>query len=98
LPSNSSLLSNAACWTKWRACGTTNARHGGGAAAIDDSAPAPAILVHSLAQAVAALTAAYRAGRPVVLASAPDAGGYAGPGWFGGLIAAARASVPEAHA
>ena len=33
-----------------------------------------------------------------MLASAPDAGAYAGPGWFGGLVAAARASVPEAHA
>lgn len=32
----------------------------------------------------------------MVFASAPNAGGYAGPGWFGGLIAAARASIPEA--
>jgi hypothetical protein len=31
-----------------------------------------------------------------MLASAPDAGGYAGPGWFSALIAAARADVPGA--
>jgi hypothetical protein len=33
----------------------------------------------------------------VVLASAPDAGGYVGPGWFGVLIAAAREAVPAAR-
>jgi delta 1-pyrroline-5-carboxylate dehydrogenase len=43
------------------------------------------------------LTAALRADRPVVLASAPDAGGYAGPGWFAALITAAREAVPEAR-
>jgi hypothetical protein len=32
-----------------------------------------------------------------VLASAPDAGAYVGPGWFGALVAAARDSVPEAQ-
>jgi hypothetical protein len=32
----------------------------------------------------------------VVLASAPDAGGYVGPGWFASLIAEAREVVPEA--
>src|SRR5215813_4873560 len=57
----------------------------------------PAIIVHSLAQAIAALTAAARADRPVVLASAPDAGGYAGPGWFGALVAAAHEAVPGAR-
>jgi len=40
---------------------------------------------------------AVRAGRPVVLASPPDAGGYVGPGWFKGLVAAAREAVPEAR-
>jgi hypothetical protein len=59
--------------------------------------PDPVVIVHSLGQATAALRAATRAGRPLVLASAPDAGGYAGPGWFGGLIAAAREAVPEAR-
>jgi hypothetical protein len=57
----------------------------------------PVILVYSLAQAIAALTAAVRAGRSVVLASAPDAGGYMGPGWFGALVAAARETVPGAR-
>jgi hypothetical protein len=46
---------------------------------------------------VAALSAAADLGRPVTLASAPDAGVYAGPGWFGALIAAAREAVPAAQ-
>jgi hypothetical protein len=57
----------------------------------------PVIIIHSLAHAVAALSAAVEAGRPVTLASAPDAGIYAGPGWFGALIAAARDAVPAAQ-
>ena len=61
------------------------------------SSCAPVIVVHSLAHAIAALSAAAKAGRPVTLASAPDAGIYAGPGWFGGLIAAAREAVPAAQ-
>lgn len=56
------------------------------------------IVVHSLAHAVAALTAAAEASREVVLASAPDAGIYGGPGWWGGLVGAARAAVPQAKA
>ena len=36
-----------------------------------------------------------RAGRAVVLASAPGAGSYVGPGWFRELVAAAREAVPE---
>jgi hypothetical protein len=32
-----------------------------------------------------------------VLVSAPQAGGYVGPGWFAALIAAAREAVPEAR-
>jgi acyl-CoA reductase-like NAD-dependent aldehyde dehydrogenase len=55
------------------------------------------IVVHSLAQAIAALGAAAQAGRSIVIASAPDAGGYAGPGWFGALVAAAREAVPDAR-
>jgi len=31
----------------------------------------------------------------VVLVSAPNAGGYAGPGWFKALVAAAREAVPD---
>lgn len=57
----------------------------------------PVIIVHSLAHAVAALSAAAAAGRPVTLASAPDAGIYAGPGWFGALVAVARDAVPAAE-
>ncbi|HKS87876.1 MAG TPA: hypothetical protein VJR70_00420 [Stellaceae bacterium] len=57
----------------------------------------PVIVVHTLAHAVGALTAAAQAGRPVVLISAPDAGGYAGPGWFAALVAAAREAVPAAQ-
>jgi acyl-CoA reductase-like NAD-dependent aldehyde dehydrogenase len=55
------------------------------------------IVIHSLAQAIVALAAAARTSRPVVLASAPDAGGYVGPGWFGALVAAAREAVPDAR-
>jgi hypothetical protein len=58
---------------------------------------APVIIVHSLAHAVAALSAAAEAGRAVTLASAPDAGIYGGPGWFREIIAAAREAVPGAR-
>ena len=58
----------------------------------------PAIVVHSLAHAVAALQAAAEAGRPVLLLSAVDAGLSAGAGWWREAIAAARASVPAARA
>ena len=43
------------------------------------------------------MSAAAEAGRSVTLASAPDAGIYAGPAWFGALVAAARTAVPEAQ-
>jgi hypothetical protein len=56
----------------------------------------PVFVVHSLAHAVAALTAAAGAGRAVVLLSAAGAGRYAGPGWWRALIDAARAAMPEA--
>ena len=54
------------------------------------------IVVHSLAQAVAVLRAAVQARRPVILASAPGAGVYAGAAWFAELVAAAREAVPDA--
>jgi delta 1-pyrroline-5-carboxylate dehydrogenase len=57
----------------------------------------PVIIIHSLGQAVAALKAAAGSGRPVILASAPEAGIYAGPGWFGALLEAAREAVPAAE-
>jgi hypothetical protein len=31
------------------------------------------------------------------LVSAPNAGGYAGPGWFAALVATAREAVPDAR-
>ena len=58
---------------------------------------APVVIVHSFAHARAALREAARAGRAVRLASAPEAGTYAGPGWFAALVAAARAAVPAAR-
>src|SRR5437764_428071 len=58
---------------------------------------APVIIIHSLGHAVAALSAAAEAGRPVVLASPPDAGIYAGPGWFREVVRAARGAVPAAR-
>jgi hypothetical protein len=56
-----------------------------------------AIVVHSLAQAVAAVSAAAEAGRPIAVASAPDAGIYAGPGWFREVLRGAREAVPTAR-
>jgi hypothetical protein len=43
------------------------------------------------------LTTAAEAGCPITLASAADAGIYAGPGWFAALIAEARATAPAAR-
>jgi hypothetical protein len=59
---------------------------------------APAIVVHSLAQAVATLEAAAEARRPVLLLSAVDAGLSAGAGWWRETMAAARNAVPAARA
>jgi hypothetical protein len=64
---------------------------------VQSSNTPPVIIVHSLAHAVAALGAAAEAGRPVTLLSALDAGIYAGPGWFGALVAAARVAEPAAQ-
>jgi delta 1-pyrroline-5-carboxylate dehydrogenase len=64
---------------------------------ISAGSPDPVILIYSLAQATAALSAAAEAGCAIALASAPDAGGYAGPGWFGSVVAAARQAVPGAR-
>ena len=55
------------------------------------------IVVHSFTQARAALAAAAALGQDVTLASAPAAGGYAGPGWFKALTDGARRAVPEAR-
>jgi fructose/tagatose bisphosphate aldolase len=52
------------------------------------------IIVHSLAEARAALGAAAALGVPVTLMSAAGAGAYAGPRWFKALIEAACAEHP----
>ena len=54
------------------------------------------VVVHSLAEACAALAAARAVGRVVTLASAPGAGGYAGAGWFRALVECAAGEVPGA--
>jgi DNA-binding NarL/FixJ family response regulator len=56
--------------------------------------PAP-IVIQSLAEATKALEAA--AGREIMLLSAPEAGIYAGPGWWTALIEAARDAAPAAR-
>jgi hypothetical protein len=59
--------------------------------------PDAVVVVHTLAHAVGALQAAARFDQPLILASAPNAGIYAGPGWFGALVTAAREAVPRAR-
>jgi hypothetical protein len=68
-----------------------------GAGAIGEAGSGIVIVVHSLAQAIAALRAAAQAGRAVVLVSAPGGASYVGPGWFGAVIDAARQAVPNAQ-
>jgi hypothetical protein len=65
--------------------------------AISGRRVTPIIVIHSIDHAVGALAAAARVGRPIILASAPDAGGYVGPGWFAALMREARETVPEAR-
>jgi hypothetical protein len=50
--------------------------------------PPPAIIIHSLDQALAAAVAATAVNSPLVLRSAPGAGGAAGVGWFAALAEA----------
>jgi hypothetical protein len=54
-------------------------------------------VIHSEAHAVAALRASVEREHPVTLLSAPDAGIYAGPGWWREMVAAARTAVPTAE-
>jgi len=58
----------------------------------------PAIVVHNLAHALAALAAAAEAGVPIRLESAPGAAAYAGAAWFAAVVAAARRAHPRARA
>jgi len=53
------------------------------------------VIIHSLADARAALAAAAEGGAPVTLHSAPGAGVYGGVGWFERLVAAAQAEFPR---
>jgi len=53
-------------------------------------------IVHNLAHAIAALTAAAEADAPVTLLSPPEAAKSLGVGMFLAIIAAARAALPEA--
>ena len=52
----------------------------------------PAVTIHALDQAEAALSAA--GPRGVLLLSAPGAGGFAGPGWFLAMVAEAGRRHP----
>ena len=56
----------------------------------------PAVMIHELAHAVAALEAAHRYGTPVTLVSAPGAVRTGGAGWWRELIEQARGQVPDA--
>jgi hypothetical protein len=58
--------------------------------------PDRAIIVHDLANALAALAAADELGVAVTLTSAPGAANYLGPGYFSAMIEAARESHPDA--
>ena len=55
----------------------------------------PAIIIHSLDHALTAARAARDVGRPVTLASARGAAGYAGVGWFLGVVDEARRHYPD---
>ncbi len=55
------------------------------------------IIVHSLAEARAAVAAAAELGVPVTLASAPEAAGYLGALWFRELVQMASQERPEAQ-
>jgi len=64
--------------------------------ALSETAPTPALVVHSLDHATAALQAAAAMDRDIVLLSAAGAALYAGAGWWRALIEAARDAVPAA--
>ena len=58
--------------------------------------PAACFTIHSLDHLRAALTAAAASGLPVIALSAAGASGFAGAGWFAGLVAQGRAEFPDA--
>src|SRR5580704_10311170 len=55
----------------------------------------PAIIVHSLTQALAAAEAAAALGKPLTLRSAAGAGGTVGVGWFASLGAILAERYPD---
>jgi len=55
-----------------------------------------AVIIHSLADARAALAAARESGVPVSVISAPGGAAHAGAAWFDQVIRAAQAEIPEA--
>ncbi len=55
----------------------------------------PAIMIHSLADARAALAAANALGVAVTLVSAPGAAAYGGAGWFARVVEIAAAEHPD---
>jgi len=57
----------------------------------------PAIVIHGLGHAKAALAAAAGLSVAVTLISAKGAAGYAGPAWFRMVVDEARAAHPEAQ-
>jgi hypothetical protein len=57
--------------------------------------PDPAVIVHGLGDALAALAGAEAKGARVTLLSAPGAALYAGCGWWRALVQAARAEHPN---
>jgi len=64
--------------------------------AIIDAVQGRAVIIHGLAHARAALTAAAALDMPVELWSAPGAAAYAGAGWFDALLWAAGNQAPPA--
>ena len=62
------------------------------------TATAAAVIVHDLAEAIAALAAASESGRAVAIWSAPEAAIFAGTGWFAAVERRARAANPGASA
>lgn len=57
----------------------------------------PQIVIHGLADAVAALEAARALDVEIILLSAPGAAAFAGPAWFREVVTQAGAAVPEAR-
>jgi len=54
-----------------------------------------AVVVHDLAQARIAATAARTVGKPITLLSAPAAASAVGPAWFATLVRTVRAEFPD---